>query len=190
MGWATEKDEQVFTDAFMAQKNVRLRVNFAESAKWKNKVDGKEYSAVKLTLDLDDDSVRCERADSRPRRTITDQFNLDQYPYKDKDGNLKKLARQKVYQLEEAFGFEPVFMVGGERVEAHVTKNGNKVAPKIDGVTRVPNPDFVDAYFNSDDSPKMENWAGKTLYADVAVEQSEQYGDKNVVSKYVKAPTI
>lgn len=190
MSWSTEEDVQVFSEPFMAQKGVKLKVNFAESAKWKSKVDEKEYEAVKLTLDLDDDTVRCERADSKPKRTIIDQFNLAQYPYKDKDGNLKKMGRSRLYQLEEAFGFEPIFTVNGQKVEAYLTKAGNKIAPKLDGVVRIPNPEFIDAYFNGDSSPKMENWSGKTLYANVGVETSEQFGDKNVIQAYVKAPAI
>ena len=104
--WTDEQDEQVFSEPILAQKGVKLKLNFAEATKWKSKVDDKEYEAIKLTLDLDDDSVKCEHADARPKTIILDQFNLAQFPYTDKKtGEVKKLSRSKLYQLEEAFGF-------------------------------------------------------------------------------------
>lgn len=189
--WTNEQDEQVFSEPILAQKGVKLKVNFAEGAKWKSKVDGKEYEAIKLTLDIDDDSVKCEHADARPKTTIADQFNLAQFPYTDKKtGDVKKLGRSKLYQIEEALGFEPVFLVNGQKVDAYITKTGSKRAPKIEGVKRTLNPDFMDAYFTGEGIPNMSNWAGKTLYANVGVETSEQYGSKNIIEAYVKAPVI
>lgn len=187
----TEADVVQFSEPIMAQKGVRLGVQSAESTAWKNKVDGQEYQAMKLTLVISDDSVRTEHADAKPKLTIEDQFNLVQYPYLDKKtGETKKLGRQKLFQLERAFGFEPCFQVNGQPVEAFVTKNGNKVAPKIEGVSQVLNPDFVSAYFTPDGKPNVNNWIGKVLYANIGLETSEQFGAKNVVDAYVKAPQI
>lgn len=189
--YMTEQDDVQFSEPILAQKGVKLRVNFAEATKWKSKVDGKDYDAVKLTLDIDDDTVRCEHADAKPRFTIVDQFNISQFPYADKKtGETKKLGRSKLYQLEEAFGFDPIFMVNGSKVEPFITKTGSKRAPKIEGVKRSLNPDFMDAYFDGNGTPKMENWSAKTLYANVSVETSEQYGSKNTIEAYVKAPLI
>lgn len=189
--YLTEADDVQFSEPIMAQKGVKLKVNFAEATKWKSKVDDVEYEAMKLTLDIDDSSVKTEHADAKPRYTIIDQFNLSQFPYTDKKtGEIKKLGRSKLYQLEESFGFDPIFMVNGEKVEPFITRTGSKRAPKIEGVKRVLNPEFMDAYFNGNGSPKMENWAGKQLYANVGVETSEQFGDKNVIEAYVKAPSL
>ena len=48
---------------------------------------------------------------------------------------------------------------------------------------------FAQAYFNDDGSPTLE-WAGKTLYADLKLEESKdgQYPPKNQVSQFKKAP--
>lgn len=189
--WANEQDDVQFSEPILAQKGVKLKMNFAESAKWKSKVDGKEYDAVKVILDIDDDSVKTEHADAKAKRSINDQFNLAQFPYTDKKtGEVKKLGRSKLYQLEEALGFDPVFLVDGNKVEPFITKTGSKRAPKIEGVKRTLNPDFMDAYFLGDGTPNMSNWAGKTIYANVGVETSEQFGSKNIIESYVKAPLI
>ena len=184
-----EQDEVQFSEPILAQKGVRLGIQFAEKTVWNNKQDGLPYDACKLTLTISDDSVKTEHSDAKPKLTIEDQFNIVQYPYLDKKtGTIKKLGKTKLYQLEAAFGFEPVFQVNGQKVEPFTTKAGNKVAPKIEGVKRVINPDFFNAYFDSEGNPKTENWIGKTVYADIEVETSEQFGAKNVISRYVKAP--
>lgn len=193
MNWVTEQDDVQFSEPILAQKGVRLKVNFVESTTWEDKTgtNVEATKAVKMTLDLDDDSVKCEHADAKPRRTIEDQFNLGQHPYKDKKtGEVKKLGRSKLYQLEEALGFDPVFMVDGKVVEPFITKTGAKRAPKIEGVKRALNPDFMDAYFTSEGAPNMSNWAGKTIYANVGVERSEQFGDRNTIEAYVKGPSL
>lgn len=191
MNWLTEQDEQVFSEPILAQKGVKLKVGFAEATKWKNKVDSKEYEAIKLSLDIDDDTVKVEHADARPKLNIQDQFNLAQYPYMDKKtGEIKKLGRSKLYQLEEAFGFDPLFMVNGSKVEPFITKTGAKRAPKVEGIKRCLNPAFMDAYFDGNGNPNMSNWSGKTIYANIGVETSEQFGSKNIVEAYVKAPVI
>lgn len=187
----TETDDVQFSEPIKAQKNVRCGITFAEKVTWKNKVDGQEYDALKLTLQISDDSVTTEHDDAKPKLTIEDQFNLVQYPYTDKKtGQVKKLGRQKLFQLEKAFGFDPIFQVEGQPVEPFVTRNGNKVAPKIAGVGQILNPDFASAYFSESRTPDLNNWVGKTLYANIGVETSEQYGSKNIVEAYVKAPQI
>lgn len=189
--YTEEQDDVQFSEPILAQKGVRLGISFIEKSVWKNKHDGKEYDACKITLTISDDSVKTEHADAKPKLTIDDQFNIVQYPYLDKkSGEMKKLGRTKLYQLETAFGFEPKFQVNGKSVEPFVTRAGNKVAPKIEGVKRVINPDFFDAYYGQDGNPKVDNWVGKIVYADIEVETSEQYGSKNVIARYVKSPAI
>lgn len=187
----TDEDDVQFSEPILAQKGVKVELRTAEKTVWKNKVDGNPYDALKLTVLITDDSVRTEHADAKPKLVIDHQFNIVAYPYMDKKtGTIKKLGRANLYQLETAFGFEPVFTVDGKQVEPYVTKTGNKVAPKTDGVKRVLNPDFYDAYFNADNSPKIENWIGKKLTADIEVEVNEQFGNKNTVARYLKPSAI
>lgn len=193
MSFANEQDDVQFSEPILAQKGVKMKVNFVEPTEWKDKTGTatKPTKAIKLTLDIDDDSVRCEHADAKPKRTIEDQFNIEGHPYTDKKtGEVKKLGRSKLYQLEEAFGFEPVFLVNGSKVDPFITKSGAKRAPKIEGVKRTLNPDFMDAYFDAEGNPKVDNWGGKTLYANVGVQMSEQFGNKNTIDAYVVAPVI
>lgn len=186
----TETDDVQFSEAILAQKGVRCGIISAEKVLWKNKVDGQEYSAIKLKLQISDDTVRTEHADAKPKLNLEDQFNIVSYPYIDKKtGETKKLGRQKLLQLEKAFGFDPIFQVNGQTVEPFVTKNGNKVAPKIEGVKQIINPDFFNAYFDENGNPKSE-LVGKTVYCNIGVETSEQFGSKNIVEAYVKAPAI
>lgn len=189
--YTEEQDDVQFSEPILAQKGVRCGIQFAEKVTWKNKHDGQEYDACKLTIQISDESVRTEHSDAKPKLTIEDQFNIVQYPYLDKkSGAMKKLGKKKLYQLENAFGFDPVFQVNGQPVEVFITKNGNKVAPKIEGVKRVVNSEFFNAYFTSNGDPVIDNWIGKTIYADIDVEMSEQFGNKNSVGRYVKAPAI
>ena len=203
----TEEQEDVeFSEPIVAQKGVKMKVTFAEKNEWvvkdkdvwnpmqKSTMEellGKTFDACKLTLQIVDESVKTEHEDARAKLTIEDQFNIQSYPYPDKKtGRLKKLGRQKLYQLETALGFDPVFQVNGEAVEPFITKNGNKVAPKIEGVKRAVNEDFFGAYFNENGTPNMDNWAEKELYADIVVESSAVYGDRNSIGRYVKAPVM
>lgn len=193
--YTEEQDDIQFSEPILAQKGVRLGVSFAEKTEWEAKTNGmkngSKYDACKLTLTISDDSVKTEHADTKPRMTIEDQFNIEAFPYEDKKtGKVKKLGRQKLYELEGAFGFDPIFIANGEKVEPFITKSGNKVAPKIEGVKRTLNPDFFNAYFDENGAPRMDNWAAKVIYADIEVEKSEKFGDKNVIKKYVKAPAI
>src|SRR3990167_2084197 len=191
--YTEEQDDIQFSEPVLAQKGVRLGINFVEKTEWEAKTggvkDGRKFDACKITLQISDDTVKTEHADSKPRMTIEDQFNLERFPYEDKkSGETKWLGRTKLYQLEEAFGFDPVFKVNGKTVDPFITKTGTKRAPKIEGVKRVMNEDFFNAYFDENREPKKDNWIGKTVYADVNVQKSEQFGDKNVIDRYVKAP--
>lgn len=204
--YTEEQEEITFSEPIIAQKQVRCGITAIKKATWEVKAKeswtadqlatmqefiGKKYDAVALTISISDDSVRTEHEGAKAKLTIEDQFNIEQYPFPDKKtGALKKMGKQKLYELEQAFGFDPIFMVGDKFVEPFVTKAGNKVAPKIDGVKRVINPDFFDAYFTSDGDPVIGNWIGKTIYADIDVEKSAQFGDKNVIGRYVKGPAI
>jgi hypothetical protein len=204
--YTEEQEEITFSEPIIAQKAVRCGITFVEKATWEVKPKenwtaeqlatmqeflGKKYDACKLTITISDDTVRTEHEGAKPKLTIEDQFNIEQYPFPDKKtGALKKMGKQKLYELEQAFGFDPIFMLGNEKVEPHVTKSGAKVAPKIEGVKRVINPDFFNAYFTADGDPVIDNWVGKTIYADIETEKSAQFGDKNVIARYVKAPAV
>lgn len=190
-----EGDDVVFSEPILAQKGVKCKVTFAERTEWEAKTKGEKngtkYDACKLTLLIDDGSVKTEHENAKPRLTIEDQFNIVQFPYEDKKtGEAKVLGRTKLYQLEEAFGFDPVFKAQGAIVDPFVTKTGRKVAPKIEGVKRAINPDFFNAYFSGDGDPIVDSWVGKTVYCDIKLEQSEQFGARNSVDRYVKAPAI
>ena len=209
-----EQDEQTFSEPILAQKNVRCGISFAAHTQWKVQAKkdwtpeqaaqmqsyiGQKFDALILTLMISDDTVKTERADAKPKLTIEDQLNLEGFPYPERNtGQVKKMSRQKLFQLEGIFGFEPIFKVDGEIVPAYVTKTGNKVAPKVEGkvVQRILNPDFFNAYFLVDANsfgeeqamPRVEEWVGKTIYADIEVQRSEKFGDRNAIARYVKAP--
>ena len=191
-------DVQVFSEPIAAKKDVKVEIVAAISGTWKVKdevvaVDpslaGKETKTVKVTVQITDDSVVTEHADARPRLTFEQSFNIEGHPYVDKkDGSIKRMSRNVLFSLEEALGFEPVFVNGGGQVvEPFITRTGRKVAPKVDGVRRKPNPDFDQAYFNDDGSPNL-NWAGIKVYADIELQTDEKFGDKNQVSRFKKAP--
>ena len=108
---------------------------------------------MKLTCTIADPStVRTEQETMRPRLTIEHHMNVARYPYLDKkSGEVKWLGRQGLYDLEEAFGFDPVFTNGdGQPVEPFITRTGRKVAPKGEGIKRSLNPAFTQAYFTTE----------------------------------------
>jgi hypothetical protein len=200
-----ERDEIQFKEPILEQKDVKAQISFAEPTEWRPKAHVREldnslaesYKACKLTITLTDlDSVKTEHADALPKSIIEDQFNVQKYPYmkKDKKTNEVSLAwmnRGKLFDLESAFGFEPCFVDReGNQVEPFVTRTGNKVAPKIDGVARVLNPEFLKAYFHEDMTVNPTNWIGKDILIDVGVEKSDQFGDKNVVTRYKKVSSF
>ena len=192
--WQDAGDDVQFFEPLKAQDKVQAEIDFVEKSTWKVKegvtgYEGMEFKAMKVTLKITDESVETEHADAKPRLTVEDVFNIEKYPYLDKkDFKVKFLNRNKLFQIEEALGFEPLFTdKTGQEVAPHITKNGNKVAPKVEGVKRVLNRDFASAYFNQDGSPIVDNWVGKKLLIDLEVEKSEQFGDKNRVKRYRKA---
>ena len=194
-GWADEADEVQFSEPVLAKKDCKVRVDFAESATWKVKEHvvghvGEEYKALKLTLTITDQNVQTEHADAKPRLTLEHQFNIERYPYMDKKtGQVKWLGRANLHELEEALGFDPVFVSAeGQQVEPYVSKTGRKLAPKLEGVKRKLNPAFAQAYFREDGTVNPDNWIDKELYADIDVERSEKFGDKNVVKRFKQAP--
>lgn len=190
-----EGDDITFSEPIMAQKGVKCKIAFAERTEWEAKTggvkNGQKFDACKVTLTIDDKSVKTEHENAKPRLTIEDQFNIVQFPYEDKNtGEKKMLGRTKLYQLEEAFGFEPCFKVGSEVVAPFVTKTGRKVAPKLEGVKRMVNPDFFNAYFASTGDPIVDSWVDKVVYCDVKLEQSEQFGARNSIDRYVRPPSV
>lgn len=190
-GWVNEQDEVSFSEPILAQKDCRVRIDFAEAAEWKVKESvpghaGETYKAMKLTVTITDDTVRTEHADAKPRLTIEHQLNVQRYPYLNKKtGAVSWLGRDQLWQLEQALGFEPVFMdASGNRLEPFITKTGRKAAPKGEGVKQQLNPDFAAAYFDSEGNPKPDSWIDKEMLADIEVEQSEQYGPRNVIRRF------
>ena len=75
----------------------------------------------------------------------------------------------------------------GQPVEPYITRTGRKVAPKGEGIKRSLNPAFIQAYFTADGHPNLE-WAGKVVYADIGVEESEQFGDRNRIQRFKPTP--
>ena len=194
-----ERDEVQFREPIMAQKDVKARISFAEPTEWHPKDAVKaigdvadSYKAVKLTVVITDESVRTEHADALPKMVIDDQFNVQRYPYVDsKKGTLAWLNRSKLFDIERALGFDPVFVdKAGNEVAAFVTRTGNKVAPKVEGVAQVLNPSFLSAYFHEDMTVNPTNWVDKEILVDVAIETSEQFGDKNVIKRYKKVASL
>lgn len=205
MSQQVERDEVVFKEPIVAQKDVKARIDFAEPTDWKPKEAVRQlgevkdaYKAAKLTIIITDDTVRTEHEDAIPKSIIEDQFNVERYPYVQKDkktknptGELGWMGRQKLFDIESAFGFDPCFVdKDNQPVEPKITRAGNKVAPKIEGVARVLNPAFVASYFHPDMTVNPDNWIGKEILIDVEVEKSEQFGDKNSIARYKKQPSV
>ena len=200
MGWMDEGDTVQFSGPILAKKGCKVQIDFIEGATWTVKAtpaggapgyEGKAYQAAKLTCTITDEGIQTEGEHIRPRLVLEHQFNLEKYPYLDKKtGEVRWLGRQTVYDLEEAFGFEPVYVnEAGEVLVPFVTKAGRKVAPRSDGVVkRRLNPEFAKAYFHTDGTVKPENWINKTVYADIEVEESEKYGDRNRIQRFRPAP--
>ena len=195
-----ERDEVQFREPIVEQKDVKARIDFAEPTEWKPKdavkaLDGdiaQSYKAAKLTLMIEDDTVKTEHADARPKLIVEDQFNVQKYPYIDKKaGGIKWMNRGKLFDLEHAFGFDPCFVdKDGNAVEPFISRTGSKLAPKIEGVARVLNQDFLGVYFNPDMTVNPTNWIGKKVLIDVGVDNNETYGAKNIVNRYKKVAVI
>ena len=198
MSWQQEQDDVVVTEPIVAQRDVKLEIVSAERAEWTVKAageggapghEGEAFKAMKLTLQITDPTVQTEHEGARPRLTLEHQMNLDRYPYLDKkSGGVRWLGRANLYELEEAFGFDPVFTNGeGQPVEPYITRNGRKMAPRGEGIKRSLNPAFTQAYFTPDGNPSLE-WSGRTVYADVAIEKDERYGDRNRIQRFKRPP--
>lgn len=198
MGWQDEQDEVIVVEPIVAKKDCQLEITSVEPATWTVKpvsaggapgYEGQEFKTAKMTLTITDPNIQTEHENARPRLTIEHQFNLDRYPYLEKkSGSVKWLGRANLYELEEAFGFDPIFTNGeGQPVEPYLTRTGRKLAPKGEGIKRHLNPAFVSAYFTADGNPNLE-WAGKTLFADIGIQTSDQYGDKNVIQRFKRTP--
>lgn len=195
MSWQQEQDEVQFSEPVLEKRDCRMEIVAVESTSWTAKEGTGEYAgisypAMKLTLTITDPDVQTEHEGARPRLTVEHQCNLAQYPYRDKKtGEVKKLGRASLYELEEALGFDPVFTNGdGQVVEPFITRTGRKLAPKgVEGVKRQLNQDFVSAYFTADGGPNLE-WAGRAVYADLGLERSDQFGDRNVIRRFKAAP--
>ena len=195
-----ERDIVQFRETIIEQKDVKARIDFAEPVEGKPKdavkaLDGdiaQSYKAAKLTLMIEDDTVKTEHADARPKLIVEDQFNVQKYPYIDKKvGGIKWMNGGKLFDLEHAFGFDPCFVdKEGNLVEPFISRTGSKLAPKIEGVARVLNPDFVGAYFHADMTVNPTNWIGKKVLIDVGVEHNETYGSKNIINRYKKIQSI
>lgn len=193
-------DVQVFTEPINTKKDVAVEIIAAVSGTWKVKdeavaVDptlaGKETKTVKVTVQITDESVTTEHAESRPRLTFEQAFNIENHPYVDKkDGSVKSMNRGLLFSLEEALSFEPVFVDGqGTVVAPFITRTGRKAAPKIEGVRRLLNTDFRKAYFTEEGNPNL-NWSGIKVYADIELQTSEddRYPAKNQITRFKKAP--
>lgn len=190
MGLRDQEHDVVFTEPIVEKKDCEVEIVDVGLSPWIAKAGehvGKAFNACKLQLVITDKDIRTETEGAKARTVLDDVFNLEPYPYM-KDGEPRWMTIGKVYELEAAFGFEPVYVdASGNKVPPHVSRTGKKYAPKVEGVKRKLNPAFVEAYFDESDSPKVMEWVGKKLRAHVAVRKSEQYGDKNVVKRYLPA---
>lgn len=193
MGFRDDSDAVIITEPILPKKDVPVEILAAESASWTVKdtvpgFAGQQTKAVKLTVKLLDTDVQTEHDGARPRLVFDQTFNIEPHPYINKDGEIAKMGRSLLYSIEEAAGFDPVFVdAEGNEVAPYITRTGSKRAPKQEGVRQKLNPAFADAYFNEDGTPTL-NWAGLKLFADITVQKNEQYGDKNQISRFKKAP--
>ena len=111
-----EVDEVQVWEPVLAKKDCKVRIDFAEPAEWTVKEHvsghaGEVYKAAKLTVTITDKNVSTAHEGASPRLTLEHQFNVQRYPYlSKKTGEIAWLGRQAIYQLEEAFGFDPVFV--------------------------------------------------------------------------------
>ena len=199
--YTQERDEVIFREPMLEQQDVQAKISFAEPSEWKLKdqvkaIGGDQvkdiYKACKLTVAITDDSVKTEHPDALPKMIVEDQFCVQKYPYVDKKtGKLAWMNRQKLFDLERAFGFDPCFVDRqGNSVEPYISRTGSKLAPKVDGCARVINADFLSNYFHEDMTINPTNWIDKSILVDIGVEKSEQYGDKNIIKRYKKVSTI
>src|SRR3990167_599306 len=150
MGIADTTDPIIFSEPILAKKDCKVMIVAAVGSEWTVKegvpgLAGQKTKTVKLTLQITDPNVQTEHEGARPRLTFEQAFNVESHPYWDqKEGEVRKMHRGVLFSLEEALGFEPLFVTTtGQPVDPYITRNGNKVAPKIEGVQRKPNPEFI-----------------------------------------------
>ena len=193
--WYDATSPEVFSEPIQAKKDVSIEVTAAVSGAWTVKdivpgYAGKTTKTVKVTIQITDPDVKTEHEDAKPKLVFEQAFNIEPHYYLDaKSGTVKAMRPGLLFTLEDALGFDPVFVDGqGNVVEPFVTRNGNKIAPKgVEGVSRKLNADFANAYFNDDGTPNL-NWSGIKVYADIELQSDEKYGDKNQITRFKKAP--
>ena len=190
--WDAEDQVDSF-EPIQPKDNCELKVVSVEPDEWKVKDgvighEGETTKSVKMQLQIMDKDVETKSEGAKPRRNFEIIFNVAPHYYLSKDNEVKVLGRSTLFQLEEAMGFDPIYVNGDGPVEPFVTRTGRKRAPKGDGVKRKVNPDYVEAYFYPDGNIKPDNWVDKTLYAKVGIRESDQFGDKNVVKAFKPAP--
>lgn len=184
-------------EAIKPKKDCRITILNAEMGKsWKHKVavpaDGYkvpgETRVMKLTIQITDELVETENSDAKPRRKLDDMVILEPHPYVDKDGVQRFLKLEKLFQLQQFLGFEPLFVNKfGQVVDPHITKTGRKVCPKDASIAF--QPAFLDAYFDANEEPRFDAWMNLEGVASIGVkkdtpENIEQYGLKNEVKSY------
>lgn len=179
------------------KKDCRLKIVGAEMApSWKHKVEGKsEYKepgktrVMKLNLHITDEDAVTENKDAKLRRKFEDLVILERHPYRDKmTGETKYMALNKLFQLQEALGFEPKYVDDdGNEVEPKISASGRKYPPK--GAHIAFRDEFLDAYFDENDEPKFSSWLDLDVTASVGYknqseEDTENFGRRNEVKAY------
>lgn len=165
-----------------------LAIRDAVRHDWK-RADGTKTLAMKLTLDIVDPRAKCANADARPKQII-DYINLEVHP--PQSAEKKATYISKAIGLMKALGFDPMFVDdAGNEVEPRINRSGNKVAPE--GASIRFNKAFIDAYFDKDsdgnESPKFGVWGDIKVRANLKIETSEEFGDKNAVKGYLPLNT-
>ena len=184
--YSDERDAVVSNEPIMPLEKCRLEITFVERNDWTSKAEdhkGEKFPALKVTYKVIDERAETESKDANVK-AVEDVLNLTKFPYTDKTtGETKYLRRGKLFDLERALGFEPVFVdESGKAVEPRVSKrNGNKYGPK--GSSQTLNTDFEDAYFDAGGNPKVDNWIDKEVLADIDIERNEEFGDRNKVKR-------
>ena len=198
MGLRNQQGEKIVpSEPIQPKKECAIQFVDVEGTVWTAKEGagefaGKDFGAMKVQVSIVDKDISTENPDAKPKLVFDDVFNIETYPYEDKKtGSVRWMSPNKLYQLQEAFGFETVYKDSqGNVLEPRVSKAGKKYAPKGEDVHRHLNQDFLDAYFDSNDKPVVLNWVNKTIkcnidYKKQSQDDEEQYGKKNTVSSYL-----
>ena len=183
-------------EAIKPKKDCRIQILNAEMGKsWRHKVEAPgdykvpgETRVMKLSIMITDDLVETENSDAKPRRKLDDMVILEPHPYVDKNSVQQFLRLEKLFQLQQFLGFEPVFIdSAGNECDPHITKTGRKACPK--GASIGFRKEFIDAYFDSNEEPKFGVWMNIDGVASIGVkkqteEQAAQFGTGNEVKSY------